>query len=123
METAERVDQLVTEEAGDAKVSDSQSPAEVEEVSDEQETPAAQVQPEQENDDLAWPIALRKGVRSCRANVRYPISHYVKYGKLGTQYKAFLSLLDDIVIPRRVEEALQDPGWKAAMDEEMCAFR
>ena len=123
VETAERADQLVTEEAGDAEVSDSQSPAEVEEVSDEQETPATEVQPKQENDDLAWPIALRKGVRSCRANVRYPISHYVKYGKLGTQYKAFLSLLDDIVIPKRVEEALQDPGWKAAMDEDMCALR
>ena len=35
----------------------------------------------------------------------------------------FLSLLGEIVIPTRVEEVLRDPGWKAAMDEEMTALR
>ena len=42
--------------------------------------------------------------------------------KLGNQYKSFFTLLGDIVIPNQVEEALQDPGWKAAMDEEMTAL-
>ena len=31
-------------------------------------------------------------------------------------------LLGNITIPKRVEEALQDPRWKAAMDEEMMAL-
>ena len=72
---------------------------------------------------MGWPIALRKGVRSCRTDIKYPISHYVRYDKLGHEYRTFLSLLGEIVIPTRVEEALRDPGWKAAMDEEMTALR
>ena len=75
------------------------------------------------DEDLSWPIALRKGVRTCRTNVRYPIGHFVRYDKLGTEYKTFLTLLGDITIPTRVEEALQDPGWRAAMDEEMRALK
>ena len=75
-----------------------------------------------EDEDLGWPIALRKGVRSCRANVKYPISNYVKYEKLSNSYRSFLTVLGDIPIPNRVEEALQDPGWRAAMNEEMTAL-
>ena len=46
----------------------------------------------------------------------------MRYEKLGNQDKSFLTLLGDIVISNRIEEALQDPGWKAAMDEEMTAL-
>ena len=75
------------------------------------------------DEDLGWPIALRKGVRSCRGNVKYPISHYVKYEKLSHQYRSFITILGNIVIPNRVEDVLLDPGWKAAMDEEMVALK
>ena len=46
----------------------------------------------------------------------------MKYEKLSQKYRSFLSLLGDIVIPNRVEAALRDPGWKAAMDKEMMAL-
>ena len=78
--------------------------------------------PESASDDLGWPIALRKGVRSCRSTVRYPIGQYVKYEKLGSTFKSFLTSLGEITVPTRVEEALQDPSWKAAMDKEMAAL-
>ena len=71
---------------------------------------------------MGRPIALRKGIRSCRTNVKHPIGHYLRYEKLGNQYKSFLTLLGDIVISNWVVAALQDPRWKAAMDEEMTAL-
>ena len=74
------------------------------------------------DEDLGWPIALRKGVRSCRTDVKYPVGNYVKYEKLSHQYKNFLTVLGEVVIPTRVEDALRDPGWKAAMDEERAAL-
>ena len=83
---------------------------------------SSEIQKETDDDDLGWPIALRKGVRTCRTNVKYPISHYVKYEKLGRNYRGFLTLLGNITIPSRIEDALRDPGWKAAMDEEMMAL-
>ena len=75
-----------------------------------------------EDEDLGWPIALRKGVRSCRTNVKYPIGNYVKYEKLSNSYRSFLTALGEIPIPSWVEEALQDPGWRAAMNEEITAL-
>ena len=75
-----------------------------------------------EDEDLGWPIALRKGILSCRTNVKYPIGNYVKYEKLSSQYRNFLMVIGDISIPSRGEEALQDLGWRAAMDEEMTAL-
>ena len=75
-----------------------------------------------EEDDLGWPIALRKEVRSYRTSVRYPIGQFVLNEKLGSQYKAFLTTLGKVFIPKGVEEALRDPGWKSAMDEEMHAL-
>ena len=83
---------------------------------------SSEIQKETDDDDLGWPIALRKGVRTCRTNVKYPISHYVKYEKLGRNYRGFLTLLGNITIPSRIEDTLRDPGWKAAMDEEMMAL-
>ena len=74
------------------------------------------------DEDLACPIALRKRVQSCQANDKYPIGHYVKYDKLRHQYKNFLTVLGNIVIPNRFEDTLWDPGWKAVMDEEMVAL-
>ena len=87
------------------------------------EEPTLNSQVKRVDDGLGWPISLRKGVRSCRANVKYPIGHYVKYDKLSHQYRNFLTVLDNIVILNRVEDALRDPGWKAAMDKEMVALK
>ena len=70
-------------------------------------------------DDLDLPIAHRKGVRSC---TNHPIEKYVAYGKLTPMYRAFVSSLDLIQIPTDIYEALKDPKWKSAVDEEMNAL-
>ena len=117
------IDQVTAEEEEEAEVDRSQHCSEIVESIDEQAATTSEALAECiEEEELHWPIALRKKVRSCRTNVKYPIGQYVKYEKLGSKYKAFLSLLREIVIPSKVDEALWHSGWKAAMDEEMSAL-
>ena len=64
----------------------SQNSAVIEEI---RGVPKSEIQAEIGDDDSGWLIALRKGVRACRTNVKYPISHYVKYEKLSQKYRIF----------------------------------
>ena len=60
-------------------------------------------------DDSDLPISQRKGVREC---ADHPIEKYVAYGKLLSSYRAFVSHLDNVQIPKTVKEALTVPAWK-----------
>ncbi|XP_062094041.1 uncharacterized mitochondrial protein AtMg00820-like [Humulus lupulus] len=71
------------------------------------------------SDDLNIPIAHRKGVRSCS---QYPIHNYLIYSSLSPTYRSFITSFDQVQIPTSVQEALQIPGWKAAMMEELRAL-
>ena len=71
------------------------------------------------NSDLDIPIAIRKEVRSC---VKYPISNYLTYSRLSSQFKAFTTIVDGVTIPQNIQEDLNDPKWKEAMMEEMKAL-
>ena len=42
--------------------------------------------PADDDDDLHWPIALRKGVRQCTRTPRYLLSHYLSFNRLTTPY-------------------------------------
>ncbi|RVW94063.1 Retrovirus-related Pol polyprotein from transposon TNT 1-94 [Vitis vinifera] len=70
-------------------------------------------------DDLDQPIALRKGVRSY---TQHPISNHVSYGKLSQNFQAFITSLEDDRIPSNIQEALQQPEWKTAVQEEIQAL-
>ena len=72
-----------------------------------------------EFNDLELPIAVRKGVRSCTS---HPISNFISYEKLSPGYKAFVTSLTNIPIPSNVYEALQNPEWKKAIEDEVCAL-
>ena len=65
------------------------------------------------------PIALRKGTRAC---TKHPLSKFVSYSHLSSSYRAFVSKLDSVSIPKNVHEALSNPNWKYAMVEEMKAL-
>ena len=78
---------------------------------------------EHDAEDLGWPIAFRKGIRSCRKRVDYPLSHYVSYEKISLEYKTFLIELDNTSVPKTVNEALASKDWKQAIDEEMMALK
>lgn len=66
------------------------------------------------------PIAIRKGNRSTRNP--YPIYNFLSHHRLSPSYNAFVSTLSNVTIPKTVSEALQHPGWRDAMMEEMKAL-
>jgi len=70
--------------------------------------------------DLDMPIALRKGKRSCTS---HPISNFVSYDHLSPAFSSFISAINSPTIPTNIHDALSRPGWKSAMDDEMCALQ
>ncbi|KAK3024584.1 hypothetical protein RJ639_044326 [Escallonia herrerae] len=73
-----------------------------------------------EDVDLDLPIALSKGIRTC---TQHPISKFVSYEKLSPTFRAFTILLSKTEIPRNIQEALADPKWRIAVQEEMGALK
>ena len=53
------------------------------------------------------------------SKVKYPMSHYVSNHRLSESNKSFVNQLSTVSIPNNVQEALADPRWKDAMNEEM----
>ena len=58
-------------------------------------------------------------MRSC---TQHPIVQFVKYDHLSSSMKAFVSNLDEIEIPKTIEEAFQRAEWKEAVEDEMRAL-
>ena len=54
--------------------------------------------------------------------VKYPIANYVSCSNLAPERQVWINHVEAIQAPTRVEEALKDPNWVAAMDEEMMAL-
>ncbi|XP_071918386.1 retrovirus-related Pol polyprotein from transposon TNT 1-94 isoform X2 [Coffea arabica] len=69
--------------------------------------------------ELDLPIALRKGKRHCTS---HPISNFVSYSRFSMSYSSFVASLDSISIPKSITYALNHPGWRLAMQEEMPAL-
>lgn len=69
--------------------------------------------------DLDVPIALRKGVRTCND---HPIGSFVSYEKLSSHNQTSISALDCVRVPNSLQEALQSPGWRNTVFEEIEAL-
>uniref|UniRef100_A0A2N9EW46 Integrase catalytic domain-containing protein n=1 Tax=Fagus sylvatica TaxID=28930 RepID=A0A2N9EW46_FAGSY len=74
-------------------------------------------------DDSNMPITLRKSTRACPSIYRYPISNYVSSHRLSPSCKAFANQFSSMSIPKNLQDALNNPRWKAAMVEEMEALQ
>ena len=57
------------------------------------------------------------------SKVKYPMSHYVSNHRLSESNKLFVNQLSIVSIPISVQEALADPRWKDAMNEEMKSLQ
>ena len=55
--------------------------------------------------------------------VKYPMRNYVSNHRLSESNKSFVNQLSIVAIPNSVQEALADPRWKAAMNEEMKSLQ
>ncbi|RVW21087.1 Retrovirus-related Pol polyprotein from transposon RE1 [Vitis vinifera] len=69
--------------------------------------------------DLDLPIALRKGTR---AALNIPLPN-ISYSNLSDNYRAFTTNISKLVVPRNIQEALDEPSWKLAVFEEMNALK
>ena len=66
------------------------------------------------------PIAFR---REPRKSTRYPIQHHVSYAHLSTESRAYTTAIDSYLVPKNVTMALNHPGWRKAMEEEIGALQ
>ncbi|KAK8957506.1 hypothetical protein KSP39_PZI001310 [Platanthera zijinensis] len=57
------------------------------------------------------------------ASTTHPLSNYVSLHRLSSPFRRFAASLSSISTPFSVREALQHPGWRATMDEEMIALK
>ncbi|RVW41649.1 Retrovirus-related Pol polyprotein from transposon RE2 [Vitis vinifera] len=55
--------------------------------------------------------------------VKYLMRNYVSNHRLSKSNKSFVNQLSTVTIPNSVQEALADPRWKAAMNEEMKSLQ
>ena len=83
----------------------------------ESETSSSQ---NQEIQELDLPIAQRKGVCSC---THHPIENFVSYNALSQPYRAFLSNLSNVNLPKSFEEAMKISDWREVVFEEMKALK
>jgi hypothetical protein len=51
------------------------------------------------------------------------MSHYVSNHRLSESNQSFVNQLSTVSIPNSVQEALADPRWRAAMNEEMKSLQ
>ncbi|RVW15134.1 Retrovirus-related Pol polyprotein from transposon RE1 [Vitis vinifera] len=77
----------------------------------------------------ALPHRHNRGIRKptyepeLSTKVKYPMSNYVSTHRLSESNKSFVNQLSTVAIPSSVQEALADPRWKAAMNEEMKSLQ
>ena len=72
--------------------------------------------------ELGWPIALRKGKRSCTQKPRYPMVNLMDCQQIGEKYRDFISALHSSSISSSYDEAKVLNHWQHAMDVEMDAL-
>ena len=65
------------------------------------------------------PIAKRKKSRTC---TQHSIERFISHKALSAKYGAFISQLDNVQIPRNIEEAMTVPEWQQAVLAEMKAL-
>jgi len=65
------------------------------------------------------PIVFRKCTHSC---TQHPIAKVISFSHLSPTYFSFVTTLSSISLLESYCDAMLDPKWKSAMDEEMTAL-
>jgi len=60
---------------------------------------------------------------SLHAKSKYPVANYISTGRLSKSYESFMNQISAVSVPNKVQDALDDPKWKRAMEEEMEALQ
>ncbi|PRQ19007.1 putative RNA-directed DNA polymerase [Rosa chinensis] len=57
------------------------------------------------------------------AKSKYPVANYMSTRRLSKSYELFVNQISTVSVPNRVQDALGDPKWRKAMEEEMEALQ
>ncbi|XP_021771703.1 uncharacterized protein LOC110735827 [Chenopodium quinoa] len=58
----------------------------------------------------------------CSSGTPYSLTNFVNYDKFSLRHRAFIAAVDTVVEPRNFKEAMQDEGWREAMQKEISAL-
>ncbi|PRQ29721.1 putative RNA-directed DNA polymerase [Rosa chinensis] len=53
------------------------------------------------------------------AKSKYPVANYMSTRRLSKSYESFMNQISTVSVPNKVQDALGDPKWRKAMEEEM----
>ncbi|PRQ17544.1 putative RNA-directed DNA polymerase [Rosa chinensis] len=57
------------------------------------------------------------------AKSKYPVANYMSTRRLSKSYASFVNQISAVSVPNKVQDALGDPKWRKAMEEEMEALQ
>ncbi|PRQ49627.1 putative RNA-directed DNA polymerase [Rosa chinensis] len=57
------------------------------------------------------------------AKSKYPVANYMSTRRLSKSYESFMNQISAVSVPNKVQDALGDPKWRKAMEEEMEALQ
>ncbi|PRQ43270.1 putative RNA-directed DNA polymerase [Rosa chinensis] len=57
------------------------------------------------------------------AKSKYPVANYMSTRRLSKSYESFVNQISAVSVPNKVQDALGDPKWRKAMEEEMEALQ
>ena len=58
-----------------------------------------------------------------QAKAKYPVTNFMSTKRLSKSYESFVNQISAVSVPNKVQDALGDPKWRKAMDEEMEALQ
>ena len=65
-------------------------------------------------------IALRKSTHSC---TQHPIANFISYTTSSPAFQALTEKVSAVEVPKSIQEALNHPEWRKAVEKEMYASR
>ncbi|PRQ56213.1 putative RNA-directed DNA polymerase [Rosa chinensis] len=57
------------------------------------------------------------------AKSKYPVANYMSTRRLSKSYESFVNQISAVSVPNKVQDALGDPNWRKAMEEELEALQ
>ena len=81
------------------------------------------------NVESRYPIRINRGIPKRQydpdlcSKTKYPINNYISSHRLSRSHAFTVNQLSSISIPSNVQDALANPKWKKAMNDEMEALQ
>ena len=62
---------------------------------------------------------IKKYEPTLQTKAKYPVANFIYTKRLSKSYESFVNQISTVSVPNKVQDALGDPKWRKAMEEEM----